>query len=395
MGNYPSPDRMKTPRLLIPGPVPLEGRVAEELAKPASPHYGEEWVATYRETEDLLRTLFRMRNAKVFPMAGPGHVGMEALVATLLGPEDKALVIDNGFFGRRLREMLDAHQVETFSIHGRWGAPPDLRRVEEVLSGTYIRAVFAVHSETSTGMVNPIRELGNLTHEYGSLFVVDAVSSLGGLPLLCDEWKVDAAFAASQKCLGGPPGIAPVAIRPSILEAVDSDRVRGWYTNLHTWDRFSTEWGAWHPQPTTISSNVFHAFKASLELVFEEGLERRLERHRTVGRAYREALRALGFTTIPQEEDASDTVTAARPPEGVEAPQLQERLRTEFGILVSGGLTELAGQILRIGHMGPTATPGDLIAITEALGSLMKESEAANAEKALEVATSLTKGLLE
>jgi alanine-glyoxylate transaminase/serine-glyoxylate transaminase/serine-pyruvate transaminase len=393
MSDYPSPDRMKTPRLLIPGPVPLEGRVAEELAKPASPHYGKEWVATYRETQDLLRTLFRMRDAKVFPMAGPAHVGMEALVTTLLGPEDKALVIDNGFFGRRLREMLDAHQVEAFSIHGRWGSPPDLRRVEEVLSGTYIRAVFAVHSETSTGMVNPIRELGDLTHDYGSLFVVDAVSSLAGLPLPCDDWKVDAAFAASQKCLGGPPGIAPVVIRPSILDAIDPDRVRGWYTNLCTWDRFSEEWGEWHPQPTTISSNVFRAFKVALELVFEEGLERRLERHRTVGRAYREALRALGFTMVPREEDASDTVTAARPPENIEAPKLQEGLREKFGIVVSGGLTELTGQILRIGHMGPTATPEDLLSVTEALGSLMKGSGAGNAEKAVEVATSLTKGL--
>lgn len=395
MGVHPSNDRMETPRLLIPGPVPLEGRVAEELAKPASPHYGKEWVASYRETQDLLRTLFRMGDAKVFPMAGPAHVGMEALVTTLLGPEDKALVIDNGFFGRRLREMLDAHQVEAFSIHGRWGAPPDLRRVEEVLSGTYIRAVFAVHSETSTGMVNPIRELGSLTHEYGSLFVVDAVSSLAGLPLLCDEWKVDAAFAASQKCLGGPPGIAPVVVRPSILEAVDSDRVRGWYTNLLTWDRFSEDWGAWHPQPTTISSNVFGAFKVALELVFEEGLERRLERHRTVGRAYREALRILGFTTIPQEEDCSDTVTAARPPEDVEATQLVEALREKFNIFVSGGLTELAGQILRVGHMGPTARPEDLLAVTEALGSLMEGSAEGDAKKAVEVATSLTKSLVD
>ncbi|MFQ5986150.1 MAG: pyridoxal-phosphate-dependent aminotransferase family protein [Thermoplasmata archaeon] len=385
---------MKTPRLLIPGPVPLEGRVAEELAKPALPHYGEEWVQTYRQTEDLLRTLFRMGDAKVFPMAGPAHVGMEALATTLLGPEDKALVIDNGFFGRRLREMLDAHQVEAFSIHGRWGAPPDLRRVEEVLSGTYIRAVFAVHSETSTGMVNPIAELGNLSHEYGSLFVVDAVSSLGGLPLPSDEWKVDAAFAASQKCLGGPPGIAPVAIRPSILEAVDSDRVRGWYTNLHIWDRFRQNWGEWHPQPTTISTNVFRAFQAALELVFEEGLELRLKRHRTIGRAYREALRALGFTTVPKEEDCSDTVTAVRPPPSFEAPELQTRLRKDFGLFVSGGLTELEGQVLRIGHMGPTANPADLLTVTKALGNLMKGSKEGDADKAVEVATSLSKGLL-
>ncbi len=363
---------MKAKRLLIPGPVPLEGRIAEELAKPAVPHYGAEWVQRYAETEDLLQRLFRMREAGVYPLAGPGHAALEALIATLLRPEDKAIVIDNGFFGRRLRDVLDAHGVEVFSIHSRWGAPPDMRRVEEVLSSRYSRAVFAVHSETSTGMVNPLREIGSLAHEYGSLFVVDAVSSLGGLDLPCDDWRVDAAFGASQKCLGAPAGIAPLAVRRSILEGVDTAEVGAWYHNLLTWDRYHEEWGKWHPQPTTISTNVFFAFKAALEAVFEEGYERRVERHRTIGRAYRDALRVLGFQTVPQEEDCSDTVTCVRPPAGVEAVDLQRKLREEHDILVSGGLGELQGEILRIGHMGPTANPEDLLAVVEALGRLVE-----------------------
>lgn len=365
---------MKPLRLLIPGPVPLEGRVAEEMAKPAAPHYGSEWVENYRHTVDLLAQLFQMEDPAVFPLAGPGHLALEALVTTLLRPEDQALVVDNGFFGRRLREVLDAHGIEAFSVHGRWGTPPDLRRVEEVLSGRYIRAVFAVHSETSTGMANPIRDLGRLAHEYGSLFVVDAVSSLGGLPLPCDEWRVDACFAASQKCLGAPPGIAPVGIRSSILEGVNPEEVRAWYTNLLTWGRFDREWGKWHPQPTTISANVFHAFQAALDLLFEEGLDRRIERHRTVGRAYREALRALGFSTVPQEEDCSDTVSCVRPPSEADAETLRRGLREEHGIMVSGGLGEMAGQVLRIGHMGPTANPDDLSAVLEALGALLPEA---------------------
>lgn len=381
---------MQAKRLLIPGPVPLEGKIAEELAKPAVPHYGPEWVKAFGETEELLRRLFRMREASVYPLAGPGHVALEALVATLLRAEDKAIVIDNGFFGRRLRDVLDAHGVEVFSIHSRWGAPPDMRRVEEVLSSRYSRAVFAVHSETSTGMVNPLREIGSLAHEYGSLFVVDAVSSLGGLDLPSDDWRVDAAFGASQKCLGAPPGIAPTAVRHSILEGVDATEVRAWYHNLLTWDRYREDWGAWHPQPTTISANVFFAFKAALDAVFEEGLERRVERHRTIGRAYREALRSLGFETVAQEEDCSDTVTCVRPPERVEAPDLQRRLREEHSILVAGGLGELQGEVLRIGHMGPTANPEDMLAAIKALGSLVKEKTGADVEEAVEAATSLS-----
>lgn len=381
---------MKANRLLIPGPVPLEGKIAEELAKPAVPHYGEAWVQAYGEMEELLQRLFRMREANVYPLAGPGHTGLEALIATLLRPEDKALVVDNGFFGRRLREVLDAHGIEVFSIHSRWGAPPDMRRVEEVLSGRYNRAVFAVHSETSTGMVNPLRELGSLAHEYGALFVVDAVSSLGGLDLPCDDWRVDAVFGASQKCLGAPPGIAPVAVRRSILEGVDAADVKAWYFNLLTWDRYRDEWGNWHPQPTTVSTNVFYAFKAALEAVFEEGFERRVERHRTVGRAYREALRLLGFETVALEEDCSNTVTCVRPPSDLEAADLQRRLHEEHGILVAGGIGELKGEVLRIGHMGPTATQDNLMAAVGALGGLVKEAADVDVQEAVETARSLS-----
>ncbi len=386
---------MKAKRLLIPGPVPLEGRIAEELAKPAVPHYGKQWVEAYRETEGLLKKLFRMKDSRVYPLAGPGHVGLEAVVTTLLRPEDKALVIDNGFFGRRLREMLDAHGIEAFSIHSRWGSPPDMRRVEEVLSSRYIRALFAVHSETSTGMINPLRELGSLAHEYGSLFVVDAVSSLGGLDLPCDDWRVDACVGASQKCLGAAPGIAPAAVRSSILEGVDPSEVKAWYFNLLTWDRYSDEWGNWHPQPTTISTNVFAAFKVALEAVFEEGLDRRVERHKTVGRAYREAMRSMEFRTVAQEEDCSDTVTCVRPPTGFDAVELQKRLGEDFGILVAGGIGELKGEVLRIGHMGPTANLQDLLSVVEALGSILKESKDVDVKSALEVATSMSKGFFD
>lgn len=385
---------MKPTRLLIPGPVPLEGRIAEELAKPAVPHYGREWVEAYSETEDLLQNLFRMREARVYPIAGPAHAALEALVTTLLRPEDKALVIDNGFFGRRLREVLDAHGIEAFSIHSRWGSPPDMRRVEEVLSSRYVRALFAVHSETSTGTVNPMRELGSLAHEYGSLFVVDAVSSIGGMDLPCDDWKIDACFGASQKCLGAPPGIAPTVVRSSILEGVDPADVKAWYFNLLTWDKYGKEWGEWHPQPTTISTNVFFAFKAALEAIFEEGLEKRLERHRTIGRAYREGLRSLGFRTVAQEEDCSDTVSCVRPPSGVDPSELQRRLRKEFGILVAGGIGELKGEVLRIGHMGPTASVQDMLALIGSMGSILKDKVEVDPKAALDVATSLSKGLL-
>ncbi len=346
---------MADPLLLVPGPVPLAPEVLGELARPALPHYGAKWVAAYREMEDLLRYAFDARRADVFPIAGPGHIGLETIAFTFLRPGDRAVVVDNGFFGERHVEVLRAHHLKVTDVRSEWGQGPDIRKVRTALKrGARVLAV--VHNETSTGLTNPLRELAELAHENDAFVMVDAVSSLAGLPLPFDEWGIEAAFTASQKGVGGPAGFAPVAVAPSLFESVKPKDVDGWYANLFTWRRYREAWDKWHPQPTTISSNVFYAFLRALQLVREEGLEARIRRHREYAAAFRAGAAALGFRPIAPPEFVSNTVACIAPPAGVAADTIQDRLRNDHLIYISGGLGPLHGKVLRIGTMATQAT---------------------------------------
>ena len=342
--------------LLIPGPVPLHPRVLEEFAKPALPHYGDSWVGAYSESVSLMRYLWSAPGGRVFPLAGPGHAGLEALAYTFLRPGDRVVVVSNGFFGDRIREVLLTHRVKADVVESSWGAGPDLDRLRSALRPP-VKAVAVVHNETSTGVTNPLEEIVEAAHAVGAFVLVDAVSSLGGLPLPTDVLGVDAAFSASQKCLAAPAGIAPIFVAPSLWESADPDGVDGWYLNLYTWARYAEEWGDWHPTPTTISSNLFYAFHRALVLVKEEGLEARFARHAAMAARLREGMSSLGFAPLAEPRFRSNTVTCLKPPDGIEPGRLVNRLRLEHNIYISGGLGPLRGKTVRIGTMGTQAEP--------------------------------------
>jgi alanine-glyoxylate transaminase / serine-glyoxylate transaminase / serine-pyruvate transaminase len=340
--------------LLIPGPVPLPPRVQEEFAKPAMPHYGDAWVKAHGETQDMLRYLWSAPDAHMFPIAGPGHAALEAIAYTFLRPGDRVVVVSNGFFGERTREVLHAHRVKADVVSSPWGAGPDLAALRDALK-TPAKAVAVVHNETSTGITNPLEPIVEAAHAVGAAVIVDAVSSLGGIPLPFAKLRVDAAFSASQKCIAAPAGIAPVAVARSLWESTDPQSVEGWYLNLYTWDRYEREWGEWHPTPTTISSNLFYAFHRALLLLKEEGLEARIARHTRVAARLRSGLAELGFAHLGPTELLSNTVACFAPPAGVDANRLVRRLRDEHRIYISGGLGPLRGKTIRIGTMGTQA----------------------------------------
>ena len=341
--------------LLVPGPVPLAPEVLSEFSRPALPHYGARWVAAYHEIESLLRYAFDAERGDVFPIAGPGHIGLETLAYTFLRPGDRAVVVDNGFFGERHVEVLKAHHLKVADVRSPWGGGPDMRKVKAALKRG-ARVLALVHNETSTGLTNPLEELAEMAHEHDAIVMVDAVSSLAGMPLSFDAWGIDAAFTASQKGVGGPAGFAPVCVAPALFESVKPKQVEGWYANLFTWRHYRESWGKWHPQPTTISSNVFYAFRRALQLVREEGLEARIRRHREYAAAFRAGGAALGFRPIAPPEFVSNTVACIAPPAGVAADKIQDRLRDDHGIYISGGLGPLHGKVLRIGTMATQAT---------------------------------------
>ena len=360
---------MRPPLLLIPGPVPIHPRVLEEMAKPAVPHYGPQWVKAYEDVLRLLKYVWVAPKARVFPFLGPGHAGIESLVHTFFRRGDRAVILENGFFGDRLREVVAAHRLKADVVRSPWGKGHNLSGLRNALKRP-AKAVLVVHNETSTGVTNPLEPIIEEAHAKDAFVLVDAVSSLGGIPLPFQALGLDAAFSASQKCLASPAGIAPVAVAPSLWDSVKPDRVEGWYFNLLTWERYEREWGGWHPSPTTISSNLFYAVRKALQLVKEEGLEKRFARHAAMARRLRAGLEKLGFRSLAPDPLASNTVTCARPPRGSDAGTIIGRLREEHNIYVSGGLGPLEGKILRIGTMGTQADPEVIDDFLDVLGKL-------------------------
>ncbi len=376
------------PILLIPGPVPIDPRVMEELTKPSAPHYGEEWLRRYNETLEMLHGLFQVKNAEVYPIAGPGHLALETLAFTLLRRNDKVAVIDNGFFGSRCAEVLKSHHLDIEVIRANWGEAPDLDEVERV-ARRGVKCLAVIHNETSTGMTNPLKEIAKVATSHGAWVLVDAVSSIGGITLPCDAWGIDACFGASQKCLAAPPGIAPTMVSRKLLDEADPSTAEGWYVNLFTWNRIRKEWGDWHPQPTTISSNVMYAFHRALQLVQEEGLDNRIRRHEIIGRAYREGLAGLGYTFFTKPEFASNTVSSAKPPKGIAAPDLVARLKSEHGIFVAGTLGPMRGQGIRIGHLGTQAARSYLELALTALAGYSKAAGVKDTQDAVDRAVQI------
>ncbi len=347
---------MDTGLLLIPGPVPLHPRVLEELAKPALPHYGDAWIQAFAETQDLMRFLWEAPKGRVFPLVGPGHAGLEALAFTFLRPGDRVVVLDNGFFGQRMAEVLATHRLRVDVVDSEWGTGFDAGNLQKALAKP-TKAVALIHNETSTGVTNPLDEVVELAHAKDAFVLVDAVSSLGGISVPAGRLRIDAAFSASQKCLAAPAGISPVLVAPSLWEATDPKSVDGWYLNLFTWDKYQREWGDWHPTPTTISSNLFYAVHRAMTLVREEGLPARFARHARAAARLRDGLTDLGFRAVATPDLVSATVTCMRPPAGVDANGLVRGLKEKHNIFISGGLGPLRGQTIRVGTMGTQAEP--------------------------------------
>ncbi len=342
--------------LLIPGPTPLHPKVLEELAKPALPHYGDAWIRAYAETLDLMRYVWEAPKGRVFPIVGPGHAGLESLAFTFLRPRDRVVVLDNGFFGQRLADVLATHHVQVDVVSSDWGSGFDLPKLRKALAKP-AKAVALIHNETSTGVTNPMEEIVEMAHANGAFVLVDAVSSLGGIPFPGERLGIDAAFSASQKCLAAPAGIAPVLVAPSLWEASDPTSGDGWYLNLHTWDKYQREWGDWHPTPTTISSNLFYAIHRALVLIREEGLAARFKRHARAAAQLRDGLVELGFEPVAPPELLSSTVTCMRPPAATDAGDFVKGLLEKHNIYISGGLGPLRGKTIRVGTMGAQADP--------------------------------------
>lgn len=303
---------------------------------------------------------------------GTGTSGMEACVANLLEPGDRALVCVHGYFGDRIRQMAERHEAEVTIIQGEWGKPTDPQRIEEALKGGQYKVVTLVHAETSTGVLQPMDDIAQLTKEHGAMILLDTVSSLGGVEVKSDEWGVDASYSCSQKCLGCPPGLAPVTFSDRAIEAVRRRKkpVRSWYMDILLLGEY---WGPARAYHHTSSSTLNHAMLEAMLLIEEEGLENRIRRHLKNHNALVAGIEAMGLEMLVVPEYRLATLNTVRIPNGVDDAKLRCYLLETFNLEIGGGLGALKGVVWRVGMMGYSSSAENVLfflsALSKALGA--------------------------
>ncbi len=355
---------------LTAGPTMASPRVLSALGSPIIFDYDPVFLDRFRETERLLGAVFRTQNDVVL-MQGEAVLGLEAAARALVRPGARCLNLVSGVYASWFGDWLRDYGGEVDEVRVPYDEAIDPQAVEQVLAhqGTY-ELVSIVHSETPSGVENPLAEIAGLVHAHGAVMLADVVSSLGGTELRVDDWRVDVAVAGPQKCLAGPPGISLVAVSPRAWEAMESNPAapRGSFLSLLDWKHRWIDGGrtAFPYTPSIADVNGVHA---ALQEVLDEGLDASVAAHSTAARACRAGVRALGLELWPRSEAyAANCVTAVRTPPDVSVPDLLSHIRERYGVMLSGGYGELKEKLIRLGHMGPACRSlYPLVAVT-ALG---------------------------
>jgi alanine-glyoxylate transaminase / serine-glyoxylate transaminase / serine-pyruvate transaminase len=345
--------------LMIPGPVSVDDEVLEALGRPVRAHYGEGWTRLYKHAVAGMRDVFRT-DGDVYLLFGSGMAGVEMCMASVLGPGDEVVVGANGLFGERMAEVASVIGLHVHEVQAELAQPVTESMILDALDAhPDARAVCVVYNETSVGVLNEVEAIAALSRERGLLTIVDGISAVGGVPFEMDAWGVDLCVTVANKCIGGPIGVAPVAVGPRALDSLQDGRPKaaGWYLNLATWKRFAEEWGGWHPHPTTVPTNVIEAFEVALGGLLDEGVENRWRRLARARDRVRDGLEEMGFPMLSPLATASPVTTAAYGLPGMDLSDYMSWLLREHHIRIGGGLGPLSGRIFRVGHMGRAAEP--------------------------------------
>jgi serine---pyruvate transaminase len=334
--------------LFTPGPTPVPPEVLAALAEPVVHHRGPDFRRVYAECLGRLQEVLSTER-DVLLFTASGTAAMESAVANLCSPGDPVVVVTAGYFGERWAQLAEAYGCSVERVGYHWGETPsadDLRRALGGLGGAH--AVFLTHSETSTGVVADVQALAAAAAEAGALVALDAVSSLGAVPLETDVWGIDVVVSGSQKALMTPPGLALVAASPAAWAARERASSPRFYLD---WERTRAA-QARLDAPFTPATSLVVALNVALGLVLAGGLEAAFDRHVRLGRACRAGIRAMGLELFSPDDDSSAVVTAVRAPEGIDSDELVLALRERFGITLAPGQGPLKGKVFRIGHIG-------------------------------------------
>lgn len=372
--------------LMGPGPSGADPSVLAAMGLPILGHLDPEFMRIMDECQTMMRRVFRTANDVTLATPGTGTSGMEAAVMNLLQPGDRAIVGICGYFGERIAQMAARTGAEVTRVTAPWGSPIAPDDVERALRDGPARLVAVVHAETSTGVRQPVEPVARLAKEAGALLLLDCVTSLGGEPVDIDAWGVDAAYSGTQKCLSAPPGASPLTLSPVAWSAVQSRETpaNSWYLDLGLLEAYWDSRRAYHH---TSPISMTYALHRALALVLEEGLEARWTRHERHGRALQRGLEAMGLALHADAAHRLSVLTTVRIPEGVEDAPVRRALLDRFGIEIGGGLGDLRGRVWRVGLMGESSTPGNVLYFLASLGALLREHGfAADTGAALDVA---------
>jgi alanine-glyoxylate transaminase / serine-glyoxylate transaminase / serine-pyruvate transaminase len=360
------------PRMLMgPGPSDVHPRVLEAMAHACVGHLDSQFLAILNDVREMLQAVFRTSNPLTLAVSGTGSAGMETCVVNLIEPGDPMLVCIAGVFGQRMRDVAERAGAKVTAIEVPWGQVLAPEQVAEAIRrhGPF-KVVGIVHAETSTGAAQPIEPISRVVKEAGGLLLVDAVTSLGGMEVSVDDWRIDACYSGTQKCLSCPPGLAPVTFSPAAEEAIISRKVKvqSWYLDMNMVRQY---WGSERLYHHTAPINMNYALHEALRIVLKEGLEERWERHAAAHRQLKTQLAEMGVSYLADPEHQLPMLNAVATPLGVNEAVVRKRLLDEYDIEIGGGLGAFKGKAWRIGLMGESATGRHVESLLTALRAIL------------------------
>jgi len=366
--------------LMGPGPSDTHPRVLSAMARPTLGHLDPVFTDMMEELKSLLRYSFQTANPMTFPVSGPGSVGMEMCFVNMVNPGDKVIVCRNGVFGSRMLENVQRCGGVAVVVDNQWGEPVDPQKVEDTLKqNPDTKIVSFVHAETSTGVLSDAKTLCEIAHRHNCLTIVDTVTSLGGSPLKVDEWKIDAIYSGSQKCLSCPPGLSPVSFSEHVVELVKNrkTKVQSWFMDLNLLLGY---WGTTRTYHHTAPTNALYALHESLVMLYEEGLEHAWARHQRNHKALKAGLETFGTKFLVEEKYRLPQLNSVYIPTGVDEKEVRRRLLAEYNLEIGAGLGDFAGKIWRFGLMGYSSKIENVMLCLNAL-----ETVFANMGKKIEI----------
>lgn len=363
-------NELDTPRRLLlgPGPSLVHPRVLRAMCTPLIGHLDPAFLIMMNEIQELLRWVFQTNNEFTIAVSGTGSAAMETAIVNLIEPGDRVIVGMNGIFGSRIAQMVTRCGGTVVEIRAPWGESIPLDQIAHHLqTDGPIKAVALVHAETSTGVWQSLEGIGTLCHDHDALLIVDAVTSLGGIPVQVDAWNIDACYSATQKCLSCPPGLAPLTLSDRALHVVRNRKTpcQSWYLDCTLVADYWTEGKRTYHHTAPIS--MAYALREALRLIYEEGLDTRFTRHQRNSQALRAGLETLGFALVPNPDHSLPTLTCASLPKWLNDKPTRLSLLQDFNIEVGGGLGPLAGKVWRIGLMGESSTFDSVMTLLAAL----------------------------